>query len=190
MELSIFAYNYNLLNYDNSFISAGLGLYRSLHSDNSNQLVSNRRLISNMSNSESNVTVILNNLKPFHYYTTILLTGMVQCLITGIVHNLTINCQERLTFNMECSGLNGVIHNYTCPTITVIPQCVVWTHKSTIKKTNICFPINYTSDHTTCSCNSDNIFPNQQIDTVYIASKTIKLISDFIPIVSYVDSEL
>ena len=93
--------------------------------------------------------VYLHNIEPVHYYTTAVISGIVQCNSTDVPYDVTVTCHEG-DVNITCQGLRSM-YRYTCPVISKFPICTSRRAQG-FAKVNDCAVTDFSANHTVCSC--------------------------------------
>ena len=93
----------------------------------------------------------LQNVIEMDFFVSPNISGTVKCLKTGQMHNITIKCWKSDVITVECPGSYGILYAYSCPTHSVLPQCVVWngTHYITHES---CSLHSFNNNSVTCAC--------------------------------------
>lgn len=126
--VTVFQYNKNFLGSDAASASVGL---QTKAVDLVNEMDTTagrgrRQLSTDANTADVMVDVKLQNIAPIEYFETIPEVGIVNCLRTGVPHNVTLNCSSAVDYLFECPGVYGQRFNYSCPVYTLTPFCTAW----------------------------------------------------------------
>jgi hypothetical protein len=152
--IAVFQYNKDLLK-GKSAASASVGFQSTAHSavndiDTKSQ---SRRLLS--ADPGVSLDLALPNLKSVEYFETTPKVGIIDCLRTGVPHNITVYCPDlesvEVPYLFYCPGLYGQRYNFTCPFYTVTAFCTSWDGEQFLPDSS-CEVISREADTTTCRC--------------------------------------
>ncbi|KAJ1427688.1 REJ domain-containing protein, partial [Ochromonadaceae sp. CCMP2298] len=165
LGLTVFQYNQNLLGGRTNAQGVGLqsssyGLVNGLSTNgrrNARRLAGDadgeRRLTDRRLAVDSGVgvAITLQNIKPVSYFSTVPQEGIIDCLRTGVPHNITLDCSEPIDFLFACPGTYGQRYNYTCPSYELTPFCTSWDGTANVVDPS-CEVVAFDATYTTCKC--------------------------------------
>ena len=127
----------------------------------------------------------MQNLHPIQYFETAPKEGIVDCLRTGVPHNITIMCVDvnniEQPFLFACPGLYGQRYAFTCPYYTLTPFCTSW-DGAAFTRDDSCEVVSSDAATTTCRCsNSDQ---QQRLRRLASADSDLKELSSVAQIVT------
>jgi hypothetical protein len=156
--VTVFQYNKNVRKGDAA--TPGVG-FKTRGKDKVNAIdgAASRRQLASTEAEDAGVSLelTLQNLQPQHYYVTAPEVGIVDCLRTGVPHNMTVECADLtgqpLTYLFYCPGLYGQRYNFTCPYYTLTAFCTSWDGSQYVTDDS-CEVVRRDSSSTTCRCSN------------------------------------
>ena len=151
--VTVFQYNKNFLGSDVASASVG---FQTKAVDIVNEIDTTgtpgrRQLVTDTETADVVVDVKLQNIAPIEYFETVPEVGIVDCLRTGVPHNVTLNCSSEVDYLFECPGVYGQRFNYSCPIYTMTPFCTAW-NGTLFSDADECEVYAFDASSTVCRC--------------------------------------
>ena len=113
----------------------------------------------------------LQNMQPVEYFDNPAVKRQIQCLPTGLAHNVTAHCPYGFEHNLACPGVTGAFVNYICPGSKRVPEC----HVPAYADSTSCSVIAFSRWNTTCECSI--IYKNPTVKAAMVRNKVLRVLA-------------
>lgn len=187
--VGVAVFQYNKTPFKQRSASASVGFQSKLYGEVNDKDTSRERrrgLATSGNGGGVTVAVDLQNINNIAYYATTPEVGIVDCLRTGVPHNVTLNCTSSTEYLFQCPGYYGLRYNYTCPMYTLTPFCTSY-DGTEFSVDNNCHVATYDATSTVCECSNADAsrrLATANSDLEQFASVATVVVTSFVQIIT------